>query len=282
MPSGGAEGLVIRKLLIAGLIVTACAVARNYTDPEGPVYTGDFAGRTAASADSIRVVTYNIQLGLRIPEAIADLTASPELRGADILLLQELDPAGADSLARSLGYSYVYYPVSIHAKHGKDFGNAVLSKWPIRRYWKVILPHGDPVRDARRMATAAEIEIGGRSVAVYSAHTALPWLAAEERSAQLDSLARWAARAPDCVIVGGDFNTETSRAVARLEEILAGADLNRATAGIGSTRRADLPGLLDLELDHIFVKGFRVTARGKVETAAASDHLPVWVTLRFD
>ena len=40
-------------------------------------------------------------------------------------------------------------------------------------------------------------------------------------------------------------------------------------------------GLIPFTLDHIYTKGLDVMACGKVEHAEASDHLPLWTTLRF-
>jgi endonuclease/exonuclease/phosphatase family metal-dependent hydrolase len=39
---------------------------------------------------------------------------------------------------------------------------------------------------------------------------------------------------------------------------------------------------VDLELDHLFVKGMEVVSSGKVEDAAASDHLPIWLSVRLE
>ena len=36
-----------------------------------------------------------------------------------------------------------------------------------------------------------------------------------------------------------------------------------------------------LTLDHIYTKGFEIVDSGKVKDFSASDHLPVWVELRF-
>lgn len=42
----------------------------------------------------------------------------------------------------ALGMSWVYYPAIFRHRSDKDFGNAVLSRWPIIADKKIVLPHG--------------------------------------------------------------------------------------------------------------------------------------------
>ena len=58
-----------------------------------------------------------------------------------------MDAPRTDAVARHLQMNYVYYPGSVH-ENGRDFGNAVLSRWPIVADKKLILPHRDPERRA--------------------------------------------------------------------------------------------------------------------------------------
>ena len=65
----------------------ACATGRNYPDPEGPRYAG---GRAIApseeNATALRVVSFNIEYGIRVDSAIAVLTNDAALRNADVIL----------------------------------------------------------------------------------------------------------------------------------------------------------------------------------------------------
>ena len=128
----------------------------NCSDPMGPVYTGRYGPENTAAKETIAVVSYNIKLA----EAIDDLSGMSELRDADILLLQEMDHEGTESIASALRYNYVYYPASIH-KTGKDFGNAILSRWPIHSHRKIILPHERWDNKQRRIAVAGMIDVAG-------------------------------------------------------------------------------------------------------------------------
>src|SRR6185436_18131400 len=115
------------------------ASVHNYLEPEGPRYAGGPSPMSAAPPrgdGSLRVVTFNVEYAKRIPEAIAALRADG-LRGADVIALQEMDAPGTAAIAEALGMNYVYYPASRHPKTGRDFGNAILSPWPIEASRKV-------------------------------------------------------------------------------------------------------------------------------------------------
>lgn len=266
--------------LALSVLLLSCAVQKTYTDAEGPEYTGDYCKFEPAYEGSIKVVSYNIKLGRRIDEAIGEFRTLPELRDADIVLLQEMDPAGVEAFAESLEYDYVYYPTMVHAKHGRDFGNAVLSKWCILDRRKILLPYEDPVRKARRALTVAVLAVGKHEVWVASTHTETAWLSLEKRFAQVDSLVKSLVGDAVYVVIGGDFNTDSYRSVEIMEEIFAGAGFDRATSGVGSTVEVDPIGIFRLEMDHIFSRGFQVESAGKVDDARASDHKPIWAVLR--
>jgi endonuclease/exonuclease/phosphatase family metal-dependent hydrolase len=119
----------------------------------------------------LRVVTYNVKWGEHIDRAINVLTTRAPLPGADIVVLQEMDAEGTRRIAEALGMSWVYYPAVIHPKAARqDFGNAVLSRWPIVADEKVTLPHIGGIRHSQRIATAVTILVDTLKVRVYSAH----------------------------------------------------------------------------------------------------------------
>ena len=51
-----------------------------------------------------------------------------------------MDEPGARAFADSLGFGYVYFPATLHPVTGRDFGNAVLSRFPIEDERKIVLP----------------------------------------------------------------------------------------------------------------------------------------------
>jgi endonuclease/exonuclease/phosphatase family metal-dependent hydrolase len=269
-------------LLILLSLPWACAQRKVYTDPEGPIYSGRFCEASPEFTGTIKVVSYNIKLGNEIKQAIEELAQVPELCGADIILLQEMDSEGTAEIAEELGYDYVYFPAAIHAKHGREYGNAVLTRWPITDRWKLVLPHHDPVRKNQRIAAVATIEIGEFEVLTYSVHIEMVWLEFQKRIAQVDSVIRSVGDAYEHVIVGGDFNTESGHYVQVVDDHFEGAGFTRATEGVGPTVKADPFGLVSLRFDHIFTKGMTVVDKGHVTYAQASDHLPIWVELKLE
>ena len=259
---------LLPALAVAGL--TACAAAStNYTDPAGP----RFAGGTAQGSrvePTIRVATLNIDMGLHLDRLIALLRQAPDLRPAEVVLLQEVDSVTVRAIADSLRMAWVYYPATLHPKSGRDYGNAVLSRFPIRDDWKVPLPYLARGRRTARAAVAATLDVAGHPLRVYSVHLAtVIGNTPEQRYAQLRTVLADAEPYP-AVVIGGDFNSEAVPEVA----LQHGYDW--------PTRRLP-PTNAFWTFDHFLVRGIATpasSAAGVVpDPAGASDHRPVWVDL---
>ena len=215
-----------------------------------------------------RVVTFNIEYALRVERAIVALREHPELRGADILALQEMDAPGVEAIAKALGMNYAYYPASVNPKTQRDVGEAVLSPWPIERSWKLLLPHKSRVLGQSRAAVGADVRVEGKRIRVYSVHLGSPLGASGgQRRDQAEVILADARSSSGPVIVAGDFN---SHGIGRLLEARGYVWVTRS---IGPTTRR-------FSFDHVFVSGFPVglppatgVARDVVD---ASDHRPVW------
>ena len=124
----------VRILLLSLLVAAAgCRTGRNYP-AEGPRYAGAAPAGVATPAPvehgpvPLRIVSFNIERALRVDTAIEVLRGEDGTRGADVLLLQEMDAEGTQKVAAALGMSYVYYPGTLSFKTQRDFGNAVLSR----------------------------------------------------------------------------------------------------------------------------------------------------------
>jgi endonuclease/exonuclease/phosphatase (EEP) superfamily protein YafD len=254
--------------------------SKNYPEPDSPKYRGDYTGGIYRATRELKVVSWNIQFAREIPSAVAKLTGDPELAGAGILLLQEMDENGVDAIARNLKCSYVYYPASIHRRTGRDFGNAVLSRWPLIACEKVSLPHASPRTGEIRIAAKAHIDLAGTEVAAYSVHTETAALGSGKRREQFLALAEDIGRSScPIVLVGGDFNTLRGRDIRALEEVFEGVGLKRVSTPAGRTLKV---GFLGFSLDHVFIRGMSVKRAGVGKKASASDHLPVWLQLFMD
>ena len=281
---------------IAGL---ACAHATNYVDTEGPIYARVGmapAPPAPAALEPLRVVSFNIEYGIKIDEALGLLRDEPALKSPDLLCLQEMDSLGTGKIARALGLNYVYAPSGVHPKTKRDFGCALLSPWPLTQPRKVLLPHGARVTGLRRAAVSATLLRGGRRVLVYSIHLPSPLGisggAREDQvatlAADVDSVtkarsgpATSSAEGPvDAVILAGDFNSKG------ICEDLVKAGFTWATRDAAASARLTLLGidLLHLHYDHVLVRGL-TTAPGPdslgviADNRGVSDHQPIWIRL---
>lgn len=264
-------------------ILIACSAMTNYLDPNKPQFQADYATGTAVNPDQLRIISYNIQYGENISAAIKDLTEIEELKDPDIIMLQEMDEEGVDQIANPLNLNYIYYPASQHTHHRRNFGNAILSRWPIQEHEKVILPHANPKNQQRRIAVKARLDINGINILAYSVHTETFWLRSWKRFDQIDTILKdveQSCRKESCdvVIAGGDFNTLTPSSVVKIDNKFSRIGFERATIGAGSSLKSPL---INAILDHIYIRGTNVTDNGKVTTNSSSDHYPLWVDIEL-
>ncbi len=263
--------------LLLLLALCGCEIAKNYEDPAGPRYAGDFVAAAPSAGPVLRVVTYNLALGEQVDTAIAALSRPP-LAQADVLLMQEMDAPGVERIARALGLRYVYYPAFVQ-KDGDDFGNAVLTRWPLLADRKVLLPSYDPYVHSRRAATVAVVELAGRRAVVASmhSHTLGTGLGArlDQSDALCDALDAIAAETGASLrFVGGDFNTPDIGSGGQLVELFRGRDYAWASEGAGDTVDWLLGSLVS---DYVFSRGASALARGVDRGDTGTDHRPLWV-----
>jgi endonuclease/exonuclease/phosphatase family metal-dependent hydrolase len=201
------------------------------------------------------------------------------LQGADIILLQEMDEAGTEHVARELAHNYVYYPASVPFLQGRNLGNAILARWPLTQAHKLILPYRHPAVRQTRIAVRATVPIGNRDVVVYSVHTEVYFTSMKHKKAQVTALVEDIGPWGGPVILGGDFNTITRRGIKGISGQFAQIGMLRASEGSGPT--VGVLGMWTAATDHIFARGFQVLAAGAVDAARASDHFPVWTELAW-
>ncbi|MBK8047495.1 MAG: endonuclease/exonuclease/phosphatase family protein [Anaerolineales bacterium] len=269
-------------VLVVVVIATLYALATprpayNYLDPATPVYTARYAAAPVTTPYTITVVTYNIQYAEKIETATADLSQLALQHGLDIALLQEMDAAGVDQIARSLKFNYVYYPATIHPRSHRDFGNAILTRWPILNSEKLLLPHLSPATNITRTATKAVIQVGGTNVTAYSTHTETILTLPAYRSDQYTAIAGDVGLSK-YVVVGGDFNSLLPGDADELDRTFGEIGMQRTTGNIASTLESYN---LSFVADHLFTRGFQVEQAGVLATAEASDHFPVWAQFTF-
>jgi endonuclease/exonuclease/phosphatase family metal-dependent hydrolase len=256
------------------LLSTGCGRAVNLLNADGPQFLGNYAPAQPAARPSgtpIRVVTFNIKESKEIDRAI-EVLEGDSLREADVVALQEMDESGVDRIARALGLNYAYYPAVIHPNTHGYYGPAVLTRWPIERSWKVMLPHDSWGRKQRRTATAAVVRINGLPVAVYAVHLeTMVKLSDPKRTEQALAVTDDAKRFQGPVVILGDFNDYAM--AARMQQ----QGFAWTTEWLGPTHM----GLFTL--DHIMTRGLEPATPASVgvvrEVWGASDHHPVWAVL---
>jgi len=268
---------VVAAIAFAMLAATGCAAARNYTDPLGPVIERQAAPATLDSvrpvSPDVRVVTFNIKFGEHVEEAAALLARDGQMRNTDVLVLEEMDAAGAERLARAFLMNHVYIPSAVHPSSGRDFGVAILSPWPMSGAHKVTLPYQHRFRKMRRAAAAVTLHGPLGDVRVYGVHFETPWgLSGRHRRDQAKAVLTDAADWPGPIIIAGDFN-----GTGPAEEI-AKAGFSWLTRNVHNTINL-------LDADHVLARGFcqaGTVPAGKMDTVrGVSDHVPVWSAVRY-
>ena len=231
----------------------------------------------AASA-LLRIVTYNIHRSIGMDRRTRPDRIAAVLRdiGADVVALQEVVGAGPrgtshiEEIGANLGMGWVMAPA--REWRGHQFGNAVLSRFPIVHHaehdlsWKTC---------EERCLQRADVEIEGHTLHVYNVHLGTAIL---ERRYQAERLAEIVSdrHVGGAKIVLGDFNEWMRGATTQLlSGRLKSVDLTNYLK-----RRRTYPGLFPLlHLDHIYYAG-RMDIVG-IElprtrlSLVASDHLPL-------
>lgn len=257
-------------------LFTQFYTAKNYTGPNHPYYSGNYAVHNPVLTKDLTVVSYNIWFAENIDRVLSEMKEIESQKGLDIVLLQEMDETGTEKIARELQMNYVYFPAAIEPTYDKNFGNAILSKWPIVDAQKLILPHKSLSNRMNRIATRAIIRIRYIDILVYSVHTESVFTLPQFREDQYMAVLSDVDPRAKFVIVGGDFNSFTDARVADIEAAYQQAGFTRASEGSGNTV---VKYGIELSPDHIFAKGFVVEEAGKFTMATASDHFPIWATL---
>ena len=232
----------------------------------------------------MRIATYNVHRcrgldGRTRPQRIAAVLADVD---ADVVALQEVVGLSAhggghiEEIGAALGMGWVMTPT--RAFRGHQFGNAVLSRFPITHHsshdlsWKTCEP---------RKLQRVDVSVEGGTLHLYNVHLGTAIL---ERRHQAERLARIVSdrQTAGPKVVLGDFNEWTrGLATTLLSDRLRSVDLRNHLR-----RRRTYPGVFPiLHLDHIYYSGrVEVIAVRLPRTRlslVASDHLPLVADIRI-
>jgi endonuclease/exonuclease/phosphatase family metal-dependent hydrolase len=273
------------------------------------ILTGSFAPTrwTFWPPDRIRVVNWNIDRGLRLPEVIAFL----ESQRAGILLLQEVDLYArrtgfrniAEEIAKALRMNYAFgceFEELTQERRGAPayHGQATLSTWPLgnsralrfrqqSNFWKPkwFVPRTEPFQRRRggRMALITEIEVRGRELMAYNLHLesrADDHLRIMQLSETVDDATRYAKTHP--VVLAGDLNMDLHRSYSAAAALERCGFRNAITSPASDTTTPR--GLFGHRhtIDWVYLAGRVESLSGNVcDDVKASDHYPIWCDIKL-
>ena len=275
--------------------------------------TDNFVEPPKTVPEALGVLMFNMERGVNLEEIREFLRDCPDIQPFDLILANELDDGCARSgnkntareLAKAFGLNYAWgleFIELVNDENEKGFhGNAVFSRWPIRRAGVIRLPEeynwyfDRQRRIGGRLAVFAELDVGGKPLGAVSIHLEHR-THGEGRLHQMQTILEAVRRElPDMpLILGGDLNTNTfdGRDKEDINDIAASPEMRRRcledvfdfepllplAAGEGYqivpgepklTRRKPMPdgSFLPLRLDWIMVKGVRAERSHMVSTA---------------
>jgi len=237
----------------------------------------------------MRIVSLNIATrhGPRLLDAIRN---QPELRKADILLLQEVVDSPRDHVTDQIASV-----LDLHGEFASAFqanreyaeGLAILSRYPLRQTELIRLPITNlHIGTTPRIALVSTVEAPLGRIRVINTHLDDRLNDADEPR-QLAPVWEVASRFKGACVIGGDFNTSNiwwgihlfpvpglqhQRAEVRREM----AEHGFATPLGSGPATYHLPGL---KLDWIYLRGLQAADSG-VTPIRFSDHNSVWITVR--
>ena len=255
--------------------------------------------------DTIRIVNWNIERGMRLPD-VTDFLASQK---ADLLILQEVDLNArrtrflnvAEEIARKLQMNYAFGPEFQELAQGRPtspayHGQATLSRWSLRNprvirfrrqsdFWRPrwYLPRLSLFQErlGGRIALVTEVQTPRARLAVYNLH--LESRGDEDlRLTQLEEAIKDAARTREMpVLLAGDLNFDVTHAAPSRALNHVGF---RNALGLPSPHTTTPRGLFRRRrtIDWAYVAGPVEPILGRVhDTVNASDHYPISFTLKF-
>ena len=282
----------MKRILTAAallLVVAACNKDENYNDKYGD------RAVIPPKGQSLRVMTYNIY-GARAtsPANAADLDAIAEVirrQNPDFVTLNEVDVftnrTGKDvhqarDLAEKLGMEW-HFSKAID-RDGGEYGDAVLSKYPILEKRSYRLPCAAEQPGEDRSLCVIRVQIDGKDLYVASTH--LDHLSGDaSRLVQATEIRRIRdTELEGDLILCGDLNAiPSSNVIATMTSFLTNTGpIDQYTfPSDDPSRKIDY--ILYAPIEHCGVQNCQVVSRGDQQVGGvdASDHRPVIADIRF-
>ncbi len=282
----------MKRILTAAallLVVAACNKDENYNDKYGD------RAVIPPKGQSLRVMTYNIY-GARAtsPANAADLDAIAEVirrQNPDFVTLNEVDVftnrTGKDvhqarDLAEKLGMEW-HFSKAID-RDGGEYGDAVLSKYPILEKRSYRLPCAAEQPGEDRSLCVIRVQIDGKDLYVASTH--LDHLSGDaSRLVQATEIRRIRdTELEGDLILCGDLNAiPSSNVIATMTSFLTNTGpIDQYTfPSDDPSRKIDY--IMYAPIEHFGVQNCQVVSRGdqQVDGVDASDHRPVIADISF-
>src|SRR4051812_16456745 len=95
--------------LIFVVALLACGTVRIYKEADKPLFfSNDVFNTDFTPADSLTVLSFNVEKAEKIQQAIVELQDFEKTRPVQIYLLQEMDEKGVQSIAEEFRLNYLY------------------------------------------------------------------------------------------------------------------------------------------------------------------------------
>jgi endonuclease/exonuclease/phosphatase family metal-dependent hydrolase len=299
-------GFRVRCRLVLVFLLIVCAYllsATSFSQSQSPIDKDDSDLLEVGSASKLtpvdktprefKVVSYNIRWrgGDELRELIEHLKQDPEIGGAAIIGLQEVDRNKKRTgntntvklLATELGKHYAWAaPPTAKANLEEETGVAILSNYPLTDVRRIVLPHEGP-GDRRRVAIGATVTIAGKALRFYSVHSETR-IAVKKKLDQMTAVLDDLRQHPKIAhaIVVGDLNTWEGDAVKRTTTLFTKENFVTPFANGNSTffRKIFLIPIR-LKLDWIWLRGLEATSHGIDKEITLSDHWPLWAVVKL-
>lgn len=274
----------MRLLCLLSALCLSVTVACASSSGPGPRSTSnELEAPAARGPGELRVMTFNIQSGVRGLDGVAEVIRSAH---PDIVALQEVDRGsrrarGLDQaavLAERAGLPYHAYFRTTDL-YGGAYGIALLSRFPLEALAQYPLPV--PQGAEPRTVAHALMQVAGREVSVYITHLIRRPFNGDARVRQSALIARMLEQDPRPKLLMGDLNDDPDSRPVRL--LRRGLTDVAAASGQGSegTYPLPLPFSPALRIDYVLACDAFVPLRSAVLHVGASDHYPVIADVRL-
>lgn len=261
--------------MLLSLLAFSCSKGSGNSNPPVPV--------DSSVKVPVKVLSYNIRRGIPMTGTAIDLQGTADVIKAvqpDLVSLSEVDRytkrSGATvDQAKELGRltGMYHYFTKAMAYDGGEYGDAVLSRYPILDSLRIALPIALTGSETRSVAMIT-VEVEGMKINFAATH--LDHLGQEDnRILQANTIGKDVLQTP--LILAGDLNAlPTSQTIGILKQ-----QFTMGCITCAYTFPADKP---DRTIDYIMYRPanhFRVMSYGPVTGKLASDHLPLVAVLQM-